>query len=139
MVLKLRMAAPDWSRGKCYGIQPPPGNDPWFDNTEEGYTDLTDEGVGYCNGTDDGVACPLREECLRFALVNNEKAGVWGGMKEADRRIVRKLWPWDPRNPAEPHPEWYWRPSEQLQVLYRKRFGKAAPPPEIEEDEDEDC
>lgn len=30
-------------------------------------------------------ACPVRNECLQWALDNNEAYGVWGGLTEAER------------------------------------------------------
>lgn len=33
--------------------------------------------------------CPYRFSCLEFALVHNEKWGVWGGMATGDRRDFR--------------------------------------------------
>lgn len=30
--------------------------------------------------------CPVRVECLEFALVIREPYGIWGGLTEADRR-----------------------------------------------------
>lgn len=33
--------------------------------------------------------CPVREECLEYALANNEKHGVWGGLSERQRRTLR--------------------------------------------------
>jgi WhiB family redox-sensing transcriptional regulator len=35
--------------------------------------------------------CPVREECLDYALMNGEKFGIWGGMSERERRKIRKL------------------------------------------------
>ncbi|MFN3254679.1 MAG: WhiB family transcriptional regulator [Ilumatobacter sp.] len=36
-------------------------------------------------------SCRVRVECLEYALANREKAGVWGGATERDRRrIVRQ-------------------------------------------------
>jgi WhiB family transcriptional regulator, redox-sensing transcriptional regulator len=32
------------------------------------------------------VTCPVRLECLKFALENNEKHGIWGGIVPRDRR-----------------------------------------------------
>lgn len=34
--------------------------------------------------------CPVRAECLRFALVNRENHGVWGGLSERERRRIRR-------------------------------------------------
>lgn len=33
--------------------------------------------------------CPVTEECLAYALVNFEKHGIWGGLSERERRVVR--------------------------------------------------
>ena len=30
--------------------------------------------------------CTVREECLEFAIVNQERFGIWGGMSERERR-----------------------------------------------------
>ncbi|MBA3652865.1 MAG: WhiB family transcriptional regulator [Actinobacteria bacterium] len=34
--------------------------------------------------------CPVRDECLAFALEGGEKFGVWGGVSERDRRHLRR-------------------------------------------------
>jgi WhiB family transcriptional regulator, redox-sensing transcriptional regulator len=35
--------------------------------------------------------CPVRAECLEHAIVNREQYGVWGGVREQDRkRMVRR-------------------------------------------------
>ena len=36
--------------------------------------------------------CPVRAECLEFALATNQEAGVWGGTTEEERRKLRKAW-----------------------------------------------
>jgi hypothetical protein len=33
--------------------------------------------------------CPVREECLRYALDTNETLGVWGGTSGMERRRMR--------------------------------------------------
>lgn len=33
--------------------------------------------------------CLVRLECLDFALANNEKWGIWGGLTERERRIEK--------------------------------------------------
>lgn len=36
--------------------------------------------------------CPVRDECLAYALVHGVRYGVWGGYNEAERRPMRRLW-----------------------------------------------
>ncbi len=37
-------------------------------------------------------ACPVRSECLRFAITTNQECGVWGGTSEEERRALRRQW-----------------------------------------------
>lgn len=38
------------------------------------------------------VGCPVRTECLNYAVTRNERFGVWGGLSERERRpLVRQL------------------------------------------------
>jgi WhiB family redox-sensing transcriptional regulator len=34
--------------------------------------------------------CPVRDQCLKWALATDERFGVWGGLSERDRRKLRK-------------------------------------------------
>jgi WhiB family redox-sensing transcriptional regulator len=34
--------------------------------------------------------CPVRDECLAYAIDNNEPEGVWGGTDPIDRVAIRK-------------------------------------------------
>lgn len=34
--------------------------------------------------------CPVKNECLEFALSNGEKFGIWGGASERERRRIRR-------------------------------------------------
>lgn len=34
--------------------------------------------------------CPVRIECLEYAVRNGEKYGIWGGTSERERRAIRK-------------------------------------------------
>lgn len=34
--------------------------------------------------------CPVRAECLAFALERNEQFGVWGGLSAMERRRLRR-------------------------------------------------
>jgi WhiB family transcriptional regulator, redox-sensing transcriptional regulator len=35
------------------------------------------------------VGCDVRAECLEFALTNDERFGIWGGLSERERRRLR--------------------------------------------------
>ena len=35
--------------------------------------------------------CPVRVQCLDYAMKNREKTGVWGGTSPLDRRRIRRL------------------------------------------------
>jgi WhiB family redox-sensing transcriptional regulator len=34
--------------------------------------------------------CPVRGDCLEYALANEERFGIWGGLSERERRRVRQ-------------------------------------------------
>lgn len=34
--------------------------------------------------------CPVREQCLDFAMKHEEHHGIWGGLTERDRRQIRR-------------------------------------------------
>ncbi|MEY3019155.1 MAG: putative transcriptional regulator, WhiB family [Actinomycetota bacterium] len=36
-------------------------------------------------------ACPVRDECLEYALANDERFGIWGGLSERERRRVKRM------------------------------------------------
>lgn len=36
------------------------------------------------------ASCPVREDCLTFALATRQEAGVWGGLTEDERRRHRR-------------------------------------------------
>ena len=36
-------------------------------------------------------ACQVREDCLEYALANDERFGIWGGMSERERRRLRRM------------------------------------------------
>lgn len=35
-------------------------------------------------------ACPVRPQCLEYAITNGEKFGIWGGLSERERRRIRR-------------------------------------------------
>lgn len=36
------------------------------------------------------VGCEVRGECLEYALQNDERFGIWGGLSERERRRVKR-------------------------------------------------
>lgn len=36
------------------------------------------------------LACEVRSECLEYALANDERFGIWGGLSERERRRRRR-------------------------------------------------
>jgi WhiB family redox-sensing transcriptional regulator len=37
------------------------------------------------------LSCEVRAECLEYALGNDERFGIWGGLSERERRRLKKL------------------------------------------------
>lgn len=74
---------PEWSeQAACADADP----EVWF--PEKGGTSRPAKRV--CNGDDTRPACPVRDECLDYALDNDERFGVWGGLSERQRRRLRE-------------------------------------------------
>jgi WhiB family redox-sensing transcriptional regulator len=36
------------------------------------------------------ASCPVRAECLEYALAEESLTGLWGGTSDAERRIIRR-------------------------------------------------
>lgn len=36
------------------------------------------------------VSCEVRAECLEYALENDERFGIWGGLSERERRKLKR-------------------------------------------------
>lgn len=56
------------------------GGDLWY--PEEGC--LGNDAKSVCK------VCPVSAECLEFALINNEKFGIWGGVSPSKRKLMRR-------------------------------------------------
>ena len=125
MVLRLRIPAPNqWKDAKCAIIGVTADYDPWFDDM--------DEAIIYCNGTADGVVCPIRHECLIFSLTNNHREGIWGGCSELTRRALRKRWPLTGK---VPRPEWHFMTEEE--ALHGMRLADLLAEPDDDDEDDE--
>ena len=36
------------------------------------------------------IGCEVKGECLEYALANDERFGIWGGLSERERRRLKK-------------------------------------------------
>jgi Transcription factor WhiB len=69
---------------------PYPSKDPWFPTAPDGrdldpgeYEGLGTVGQAIC------LNCPVRERCLKHALLNNEEYGIWGGLTPLQRANMK--------------------------------------------------
>jgi WhiB family redox-sensing transcriptional regulator len=44
--------------------------------------------------------CPVRVECLDYALETNQDSGIWGGTTEDERRVLRRQYVADQKRQA---------------------------------------
>lgn len=88
----------DWSQAKCSGMPVedffPVGVAHRHRHNEVRDSEALQAEVGrrVCKGGDGKGKCPILEECLSWAIVNNEKDGVFGGESEESRRAIRRRW-----------------------------------------------
>ena len=50
----------------------------------------TREAKAICRGQGGRPGCPVRLKCLEYALANDDRFGVWGGMSERERRNLKR-------------------------------------------------
>ncbi len=48
------------------------------------------DGVGVEHARKVCAGCPVKVECLEYALANDERFGIWGGLSERERRKLRR-------------------------------------------------
>jgi len=53
-----------------------------------GTTGLALDQIDYAKQTCD--ECSVRQDCRDFALDTNQDSGVWGGLTEEERRVIRR-------------------------------------------------
>lgn len=56
--------------------------DAWFPNPKD--IDVTDMAVAICTG------CPVREQCLAYAVEHGIEYGIWGGLTATERTRQRR-------------------------------------------------
>lgn len=73
------MGRPLWQKdGKCNSVEYTP--DLFF----------PDRGASTAGAKAVCAGCPVKQQCLEYALMNGEKFGIWGGESERDRRKIKK-------------------------------------------------
>ena len=73
----------DWQdRALCAEVDP----ERWF--PEKGGS--TREAKKVCNGSPGRPPCPVRAECLEYALEHDERFGIYGGLSERERRRLKR-------------------------------------------------
>lgn len=78
-------------RGRCGGATKAFFDDAWHgDASSAGDEWRQRPGPGLELARATCAGCPVKEECLEYALVNNERWGVWGGTTPPERAAMRK-------------------------------------------------
>lgn len=76
---------PDFTGAACGGLP----TDSFF--PERGTAQITArDAKAVCNGTSGAPECPVKQQCLEYALDRKERFGIWGGMSERERAKVAK-------------------------------------------------
>lgn len=70
------------------------GNFSWQEQALCAQTDpesfFPEKGGGTRDAKKTCLACDVRPECLEYALENDERFGIWGGLSERERRKLKK-------------------------------------------------
>lgn len=73
----------DWrTRAACSGYP----NKLFFPATEGADEASIEKAKGIC------AVCPVIDDCLQYALETNQRAGIWGGRSEKERKSLRRKW-----------------------------------------------
>ena len=60
--------------------------------SRERYKPIADQSKGVCKGHDTGTECPVRTQCLTYAIAKDELHGIWGGLSHRERNALVKKW-----------------------------------------------
>ena len=88
----------DWSLAECRGSDIDSFYPPEYQSLTVKERNYWRERVAEAKAT--CVECPLRADCLKWALDNEEVFGVWGGLTARERRRIQKKQPVGPRSRA---------------------------------------
>ena len=72
-------------KGTCWGKTTSPKNDFWYpEDDDPGKQNKIRIAKSYCK------VCPVKQECLEFAISNEEDYGIWGEMTARERRVHKR-------------------------------------------------
>jgi WhiB family redox-sensing transcriptional regulator len=73
----------DWrARAACAGYP----NTLFFPVSEDAEPSTVERAKAICS------VCPVMDACLEYALETNQRAGIWGGTTERERKSLRRKW-----------------------------------------------
>lgn len=73
-----------------FKVDPKDAPDVWFPLKGGNATQRVASARAVCNGLDGEPPCAVREACLEYAMRTNERFGVWGGLSEQERAVLRR-------------------------------------------------
>jgi WhiB family transcriptional regulator, redox-sensing transcriptional regulator len=56
------------------------------------YRTVADQAKEFCFGKDGESPCPVRAQCLWYAIDSDEVHGIWGGMSHRERNALVRKW-----------------------------------------------
>lgn len=56
------------------------------------YKTIAAEAKSHCFGVNGNNPCPVRQECLWYAIESDEVHGIWGGMSHRERNALVRKW-----------------------------------------------
>ena len=81
---------PFWTwryRAKCQGVD----TEIFFPPRDKAlYKPIADRAKAICLGKDGKPACPVRSQCLKEAIKNDELHGIFGGMSHRERNAMKR-------------------------------------------------
>ncbi len=94
MPLSEAAASPGWSGLDLFGLDEAEGELAWQARALCAQTDpesfFPEKGGSTREAKRVCLTCEVRDECLEYALRNDERFGIWGGLSERERRRVRR-------------------------------------------------
>jgi WhiB family redox-sensing transcriptional regulator len=86
-----QLAGPEWmDESGCAKVPDP---DIFFPPRDKAlYKVIASEAKAYCFGDEERPACPVRKDCLIYAISHDEQHGIWGGLSHRERNALVRKW-----------------------------------------------